>query len=449
MIGSPTPAARPFDAKAGPPPTPPVFTGPRRHASRATPAPIAVTYPHSLHARLEALSSGDIEMAPLDVETFSLLEGRDLPPPSEAAMSDAEALAAGVPFDPDTSDLKPQAQMQALLLDFRRRQRQASLIVAGSIAAATVLTVAGVVMVTSLATPGHQQRAVPNHSTSVAWQPPQADPALMTAQQIANRRNKGEPLLLPARAGADDMHAAWLRDAALRADAPSTPASVIRVQAGRPLALAPLLPQRQARYLLLRGLPDEARLSAGERNASGAWIVKDGEVPDLTLLVDEAPSGSGASGDYPVDVYLLGTSKTAQSRQRLLLRVEPTPGTFPAASLTQDWPAALLDLALMSIDPGIKAAAPAPSSLLARARAALGEGDIAGARLLLLHLAEQGEAEAAYELAQSYDPQVLTGLGARGMGGDPARARGWYEQASESGNEDAKERLKILASLAD
>lgn len=93
--------------------------------------------------------------------------------------------------------------------------------------------------------------------------------------------------------------------------------------------------------------------------------------------------------------------------------------------------------------------APAPSPLLARARTALGEGDVAGARLLLLHLAEQGEAEAAYELAQSYDPQVLTGLGARGMGGDPARARGWYEQASESGNENAKERLKIFASLAD
>jgi TPR repeat protein len=448
MIGSPTPAALPLDAKAGSPPLPPVFPGAPRRAPRATPAPIAITYPHSLHARFEAMPSEDIDMTDPDVETFSLLEGRDLPPHSEAAMSDAEALAAGLPFDPDTSNLKPQAHMQALLLDFRRRQRQAGLIVAGSIAAATVLTVAGIVMVTSLATP-RQEQTVPSHSTSVAWQPPQTAPALIAAQQIANRRNKGEPLLLRAHAGADGVNGAWLRDAALRADAPSIPASVILVQTGRPLALAPLLPQRQARYLLLRGLPDEARLSAGERKASGAWIVKDGELPDLTLIVNKAANGGGASGDYPVDVYLLGTSKTAQSRQRLLLRVEPAAGAFPSTSLRQDWPAALLDLALMSLDPGIKAAAAVPSPLLARARAALGEGDIAGARLLLLHLAEQGEAEAAYELAQSYDPQVLTGLGARGMGGDPTRARGWYEQASESGNEDAKERLKILASLAD
>jgi TPR repeat protein len=446
MIGSLSPAARPFDAVAGPPPAAPVFSEPRRRVTRAAPAPMAITYPRSLHARLEPC--GDSEMTGPDVETFTLLESRDLPPRPEA-MSDVEALAAGLPFDRDTSDLKPQAYMQALLLDFQRRQRQASLIVAGSIAAATVLTIAGVVMVTSLTTPRHEQPPVPSHSTSVAWQPPRADSTLMAAQQIADRRNKGEPLLLPARVRADDMHSAWLRDAALRADAPSTPAAVILVQAGRPLALASLLPQRQARYLLLRGLPKEAKLSAGERNASGSWIVKDGEVADLTLLVDEAPNGSGASGDYPVDVYLLGTTKTAQSRQRLILRVAPAAGTFPSASLKQDWPAALLDLALMSLDPGIKTVVPAPSPLLDRARAALGEGDIAGARLLLLHLAEQGEAEATYELAQSYDPQVLTGLGARGMGGDPARARGWYEQASESGNEDAKERLKILASLAD
>lgn len=447
MIGSTTPAARPFDAEAGRPPAAPDLSGPRRRAPRATPAPIAITYPHSLHARLEAMSSGDIELTCPDVEAFTLLAGRGPVPRPDAAMSDAEALVAGVPFDPDTSDLKPQAHMQALVRDFQRRQRHASLIVAGSIAAATVLTVAGVVVVTSLATQRHEQRPAPDRSTSVAWQPPQADPAPMARPQLANRRNKGEPLFIPARAGADDMQNAWLRDAALRADAPSPSASVILVQAGRPLALAPLLPQRQARYLLLRGLPAEARLSAGERNASGAWIVKDGEVPDLTLLVDEAPNGGGASGDYPVDIYLLGTSKTAQSRQRLVLRVAPTAGALP--SLAQDWPATLLDLALMSLDPGLKTVASAPSPLLDRARALLGEGDIAGARLLLLHLAEQGEAEAAYELAQSYDPQVLTGLGARGMGGDPARARGWYEQASENGNEDAKERLKILASLAD
>ena len=83
-----------------------------------------------------------------------------------------------------------------------------------------------------------------------------------------------------------------------------------------------------------------------------------------------------------------------------------------------------------------------------RAKRLLEEGDIAAARLLLLHLAERGEGEAAYELARTFDREILAALGARGMNGDPARALGWYEQASQKGNVKAAERLKILASLS-
>ena len=53
---------------------------------------------------------------------------------------------------------------------------------------------------------------------------------------------------------------------------------------------------------------------------------------------------------------------------------------------------------------------------MARAMRLLGEGDIAGARLLFMHLAEQGESDAAYELARTFDAEVLTELGARGVG---------------------------------
>jgi TPR repeat protein len=86
---------------------------------------------------------------------------------------------------------------------------------------------------------------------------------------------------------------------------------------------------------------------------------------------------------------------------------------------------------------------------MARAMRLLGEGDIAGARLLLMHLAEQGEADAAYELARTFDAEYLAELGARGVGPDKTRAVGWYEWASESGSVKAAERLKILASLSD
>jgi TPR repeat protein len=179
-------------------------------------------------------------------------------------------------------------------------------------------------------------------------------------------------------------------------------------------------------------------------------MVKNAKVADLTLLVDAA---TAADGDYPIDVYSLGGGDIPQARQRLVLRVEANAGAFAAASLATHWPAALLDLALISLSADANAMtiemAVEPSPLLARARALLGEGDIASARLLLLHLAEQGEGEAAYELARTFDRRVLAELGARGMDGDPTRAEGWYEQASESGNAEAKQRLKILASLGD
>jgi TPR repeat protein len=92
---------------------------------------------------------------------------------------------------------------------------------------------------------------------------------------------------------------------------------------------------------------------------------------------------------------------------------------------------------------------PAESAvLLKRAKNLLEEGDIASARLLLLHLAERGEGDAAYELARTFDQEALTALGARGMGGDRASAHRWYEQASQQGNANATARLKILASLS-
>jgi hypothetical protein len=207
----------------------------------------------------------------------------------------------------------------------------------------------------------------------------------------------------------------------------SSSANQVILAAGeRPLALAPLLPPSRARYLLLRGFPAEAKLSAGRRSDSGVWFLKDEEIHDLTLSV-----GAAAPGDYPIEVYLLDTGSAPQGRRSLVLRVEPTPPDYAAVGPNLSWASALLD-----VMPGPRAiekpVAPAESAvLLERARRLLQEGDIAAARLLLLHLAERGEGEAAYELARTFDREILASLGARGMDGDTARALGWYEQASQ------------------
>jgi TPR repeat protein len=120
------------------------------------------------------------------------------------------------------------------------------------------------------------------------------------------------------------------------------------------------------------------------------------------------------------------------------------------ASVAPDWNWAS---SLFDVVPAAEAAetptAPAESAVLReRAKHLLEEGDIAAARLLLRHLAERGEGEAAYELARTFDREMLAALGAKGMEGDMARARGWYERAAQGGNAKATERLKILASLS-
>ena len=49
-------------------------------------------------------------------------------------LSDSARFEAGLPLEPQIASPAPQAHMQALVHDFRRRQRQASMIVAGCVA---------------------------------------------------------------------------------------------------------------------------------------------------------------------------------------------------------------------------------------------------------------------------------------------------------------------------
>jgi hypothetical protein len=434
--------------------------------------PVSITYPTSLAARLDALAVEEDAPPAFEVlmgsafragrnRPFAAFEARgDLgaseavfPPAGDLPEEDATAawddgiddssfdepgpLTAGVPLDPEVRILAPQVHVQALLREFRRRQRHASLLVAGSIATAVLLTVGGLVLVVSLAAPrpaDGDNRPSPR-STSVAWQrPANSNPnaGLQFAVVSANRVAKGEPLLVPALAGASPL----LSDAA-----PS--AQTILATSGRQIAFGPLLPPSHARYLLIRGLPPEAEFSAGRQSGSGAWLVKGEHVHDLTLSVGEA-----AAGDYPIEVYELESGDGPQARRSLVLRVEPPARTYAAVGPDMSWASALLDV-VPSARAAEAPAHPAESAVLRdRARQLLDEGDIAAARLLLLHLAERGEGEAAYDLARTFDREMLATLGARGMDGDPARARGWYERASQDGNVKATERLKILASLS-
>jgi hypothetical protein len=86
------------------------------------------------------------------------------------------------------------------------------------------------------------------------------------------------------------------------------------------------------------------------------------------------------------------------------------------------------------------------AALIKRGEEFVANGDLAAARLMLQRAAEAQDARAALALAATYDPSVLAQLGIRGLAGDPAMARAWYEKAKEFGSDEASRRLELLAS---
>jgi len=81
--------------------------------------------------------------------------------------------------------------------------------------------------------------------------------------------------------------------------------------------------------------------------------------------------------------------------------------------------------------------------MLARASELLSHGDVAAARLLLRRAAQRDNAQAALELAGTYDATVLRRFGSF-SDADPAQAREWYRKAAQLGSADAAERLRQM-----
>jgi hypothetical protein len=88
------------------------------------------------------------------------------------------------------------------------------------------------------------------------------------------------------------------------------------------------------------------------------------------------------------------------------------------------------------------------AALLRRAEELLANGDLAAARLLLQRVAETKNAQAAFQLASTYDPAALKKFSNNSVAADPALAQYWYERARDWGSPDASSPLEALASRA-
>ena len=174
----------------------------------------------------------------------------------------------------------------------------------------------------------------------------------------------------------------------------------------------------------------------------------------LTRLVtaEARPAATVAS---PVQA---GSLLAAVPTNEVVAPKPPTPITLPPEILQPSpQPAPEVEVTRPEVaapKPAATAPEPRPASSLTRSEIAallkrgqdlMTAGDIPSARLVLTHLAEAGNADAAFLLAGTYDPAVLATRRIVGVQPDPVKARAWYTRAAEQGSAEARRRLNQSA----
>jgi hypothetical protein len=171
---------------------------------------------------------------------------------------------------------------------------------------------------------------------------------------------------------------------------------------------------------IVRGLRSGIILSVGRPLGEGGWVVPASELARTTI---RPPRGFSGTMEYTIMLQLADGTVVDQQAMRL------------------DWaetPSAVEPRSSRELDPDEIA------TLLHRGQEMFETGDLAGARLLLQRAADAGDARAAFALGASYDPLVLEQIGVFGVAADVAKARAWYEKATEYGSTEAPKRLRLL-----
>jgi hypothetical protein len=177
---------------------------------------------------------------------------------------------------------------------------------------------------------------------------------------------------------------------------------------------------------------------------SSSFAKSDDRVPDKNVpkLEPSTPIGTSAAGAKPVKTTMISASQEVFPPPPSPKSPANAPQTNGSRPSSFDNPQRGDNVQVPSsrqLDPD------EVHNLIQRGDAALQSGDIAAARLLLRRAAESGDVTAAMALGATYDPGVLTQLGAMGAKGDAGAARDWYQKAADWGSPDAKRRLQELA----
>jgi hypothetical protein len=215
-----------------------------------------------------------------------------------------------------------------------------------------------------------------------------------------------------------------------------------------PLA-ASVAPSTGEESLVVAGLAAGSRLSAGAPVSESSWRLRSHDLDGLYLY---APKDFVGVMNTAVDLLspsqrLLDSRAVrlewiAKKQAPVARSAPPDAGNTAVASLQ---PSNQADTANANL-PAVQPLDPEQVALLMkRGRDAMGNGDIASARLAFRRLADAGNAEGALRLAATYDPRYLAGQNVIGVSGDETQARLWYQRAMALGSVEAK---NILAQMA-
>jgi TPR repeat protein len=203
-----------------------------------------------------------------------------------------------------------------------------------------------------------------------------------------------------------------------------TPDRPLRFEAGKPaplpLRIQPENAASEPFIMVLSGVPVGIRLSGAARIGSDTWFLPPGSANQIEIAFPE-----WSTTVLEVAIALRRTNGLVAAQTKAWIAVPPPAMPEAVAGTTNDETAV--------------------NELLTRADQLLDKGDIVAARALYQRAADLGSGSAALTLGSTYDPYRLWSLGALGMVGNKERAKQWYSRASELGNPDAKNRLKMLA----
>jgi len=187
-----------------------------------------------------------------------------------------------------------------------------------------------------------------------------------------------------------------------------------------------------AAFVMAGTLPLEGAVKAEAETALPSWWSRITAPGDARAR----PSATPASSEEPValaDRFALPEPLPVRVVQTTPVQVAAVPPDVPAQ------PPQPAEMRLRTLDRDEIA------TLYRRSEELIGQGDIAGARLLLTRAAEAGDARSALALGTTYDAARLSKLGVRGIAPDAAQARAWYARAAEFGSGEASRRLEQLA----